>query len=54
MRVYLEVTGIEREGSLLDSMKKDVEKRAGKESAEGLKAAIRLKVTEVRPLRDPI
>ena len=54
IRVYLEVTAIETEGDLLNKFKTDVAGRAGKESAEALKAAIRFKITEVRPLVDPI
>ena len=50
MRLYLEVTAIETEGDLLNNFKTDVASRAGKEAAERLKAAIRFKITEVRPL----
>jgi hypothetical protein len=54
IRVYLELTAIETEGDLLNKFKTDVASRAGKESAEALKAAIRFKITEVRALVDPI
>jgi len=37
----------------LDNFKVEVGRRAGKEAAEGIKAAIRFKITEVRPLVDP-
>jgi hypothetical protein len=54
IRIYLEMTAIETVGKLLDKFKAEVGRRAGKEAAEGIKAAIRFKMTEVRPLVDPI
>lgn len=54
MRVYLEIEDIETRGDLLNQIKGGVAKRAGKEAADRLQAAIRFKVTEVRPLVDPI
>ena len=54
VRVYLELTAIETEGELLNKFKEEVASRAGKEAAESTKAAIRFKITEVRPLIDPI
>ena len=54
VKVYLELTRIETEGELLNKFKEEVTGRAGKEAAEGVKAAIRFKITEVRPLVDPI
>jgi hypothetical protein len=54
IRLYLEMTAIEVAGELLDNFKVEVGRRAGKEAAEGIKAAIRFKITEVRPLVDPI
>jgi hypothetical protein len=54
IRIYLEMTAIETVGELLDKFKVEVGRRAGKEAAEGIKAAIRFKITEVRPLVDPI
>jgi hypothetical protein len=53
VRIYLEVTEIEIAGELLDDFKAEVGRRAGKEAAEGIKAAVRFKITEVRPLVDP-
>ena len=53
-RIYLEMTAIETVGELLDKFKVEVGRRAGKEAAEGIKAAIRFKITEIRPLVDPI
>jgi len=54
IRVYLEVTGIESEGNLFEQIKEGVGKRAGKEAADRLQAAIRFKITEARPLIDPL
>ena len=54
VRVYLELTAIETEGELLNKFKEEVASRAGKEAAASTKAAIRFKITEVRPLIDPI
>jgi hypothetical protein len=54
VRIYLEMTAIETGGELLDKFKVEVGRRAGKEAAEEIKAAIRFKITEVRPLVDPI
>ena len=54
IRVYLEVTGIESEGNLFDQVKEGVGKRAGKEAADGIQAAIRFNITEVRSLIDPL
>jgi hypothetical protein len=50
VRVSLELTSVETEGDLLQEFKEHVAKRAGKESAAGIKAAIRFRITEVRPL----
>ena len=54
VRVYLELSAIETEGELLNQYKDTVAKRAGKKSADGLLAAIRFKIRDVRPLIDPI
>ena len=54
VRVYLDLTAIESEGDLLNKFKEEVAVRAGKEAAESIKAAIRFKITEVRPLVDPV
>lgn len=54
VRVYLKVTAIETEGALYDEIKEEVEKRAGKSSADNLKAAVVFTVTEVRPLIVPL
>lgn len=52
IRVYLELTATEREGELLEEFKKEVAGRAGKQAAEAVRAAMRFRVTEVRPLVD--
>lgn len=54
VRLYLEVDAFERYGELLDSFREKIRKMAGNESAEAIQAAIRFKVTDVRPLIDPI
>ena len=54
IRVYLEVTSFDTEGDLFNEVKEGVASRVGKQAADGLQAAIRFKVTEVRPLIDPI
>ena len=53
VRIYLDVVSIETEGDLYEEVKAGVAKRAGKEAADGFQAAIRLKITEVRPLMAP-
>jgi hypothetical protein len=50
----LEVTATETEGDLIDQFKQEIGARAGKEVADALQAALRLKITGVRPLIDPI
>lgn len=52
LRVYLELVAAETEGVLLEGFRKDVASRAGKEAAEALRAAIRFRITEVRPVID--
>jgi 3-hydroxyisobutyrate dehydrogenase-like beta-hydroxyacid dehydrogenase len=53
-RLYLEVDAFERYGELLDSFRENIRKMAGNEAADAIKAAIRFKVTGVRPLIDPL
>ena len=53
-RVYLEVTGIETKGELLDQIKGMIAQAAGEGAAKMIHAAIRFNVTEVRPLIDPL
>jgi len=54
VRLYLEVSSIETQGDLFEEVREGVAKRVGKEAADGLQAAICLKITDVRPLIDPI
>ncbi|MGB5984370.1 MAG: pyridoxamine 5'-phosphate oxidase family protein [Desulfobacterales bacterium] len=54
VRVYLEVDSFERYGELLDSFREKIRKLAGNDAAEAIQAAIRFKVTDVRPLIDPV
>lgn len=53
-RVYLEVASFEGYGELVDSLREKIRKAAGNEAANAIKAAIRFKITEVRPLIDPV
>jgi hypothetical protein len=53
-RVYLEMEAFEGYGELLDSLREKIRKIAGDQSANAIKAAIRFKVTDVRPLIDPL
>jgi predicted pyridoxine 5'-phosphate oxidase superfamily flavin-nucleotide-binding protein len=50
VRLYLEVDSMERYGELLDSFREKIRELAGDRSANAIVAAIRFKVTEVRPL----
>lgn len=52
-RVYLEMETHERYGELLDSFREKIRKVAGDQSANAIIAAIRFKVTDVRPLIAP-
>jgi hypothetical protein len=52
-RVYLEMEAMERYGELLDSFREKIRKVAGDRSANAIVAAIRFKVTGVRPLIAP-
>ena len=54
VRVYLEVTSINTEGELFEKVKEGVASRAGKQAADGLQAAISFRISELRPLIDPI
>ena len=52
-RLYLEIDAFERYGELLDSFRENIRKVAGDKSANAIIAAIRFKVTDVRPLIAP-
>jgi hypothetical protein len=51
-RVYLEAVDMETQGDFYDQIKGNIAKMAGKGAAEMIHAAIRFKITEVRPLID--
>ena len=51
-RVYLEATDMETEGDFCDEIKQNIAKAAGKQAADMIHAAIRFKITEVRPIVD--
>ena len=52
-RLYLEVDSFERYGEVLDSFREKIRKVAGNKSANAIIAAIRFKITDVRPLIAP-
>lgn len=52
-RLYLEIDAFERYGELLDSFRANIRKIAGDKSANAIVAAIRFKITDVRPLIAP-
>jgi hypothetical protein len=52
VRVYLEALDIETGGGFYDLIKENIAKAAGKGAADMIHAAIRFKITEVRPLVD--
>ena len=52
-RVYLEAQTIETEGGLLKQIKGKIAEAAGEAAAQMIHAAIRFKVTDVRPLIAP-
>ena len=51
-RVYLEATDMETEGRFYDQIKRDIAKVAGPQAADMIHAAVRFKITEVRPIVD--
>ncbi len=51
-RVYLEAVDMETEGEFLDQLKQNIVKAAGQQAADMIHAAIRFKITEVRPIVD--
>jgi hypothetical protein len=51
-RVYLEAVDMETEGKFYDGIKHNIANMAGKAAADRIHAAIRFKITEVRPLLD--
>ena len=53
VRVYLEAAAIETEGETLEQLRAQVAKVAGERSARAMHAAVRFRITGVRPLIDP-
>ena len=53
VRLYLTMDSFERYGELLDSFREKIRKVAGDASADAIVAALRFKVTDVRPLIAP-
>jgi hypothetical protein len=51
-RVYLEATDLETEGEFYDQIKQNIAKAAGEQAASMIQAAIRFKITEMRPIVD--
>jgi hypothetical protein len=51
-RVYLEAVDMETEGEFIDQVKQNIAKAAGQQAADMIHAAIRFKITEVRPIVD--
>ncbi len=51
-RVYLEVTDIETDGGFYKQVKENIEKAAGKAAGDMIYAAVRFRITEVRPIVD--
>lgn len=51
-RVYLEAVDMETEAEFYEEIKRGIAKVAGQEAAEMLRAAIRFRITEVRPIVD--
>ncbi len=49
-RVYLEAMAIETGGGFYDQIKENIAKAAGKDAAAMIHAAIRFKITDVRPI----
>lgn len=51
-RVYLEAVDMETEGDFYEEIKRGIAKAAGEEAADMIYAAIRFRITEVRPIVD--
>lgn len=51
-RVYLEAVDMETEGDFFDQIKQNIVKAAGQQAGDMIHAAIRFKITEVRPIVD--
>lgn len=53
VRVYLEAAAVETEGETIETLRAQIAKIAGERSARAIHAAVRFRITEVRPLIDP-
>ncbi|MCD6298681.1 MAG: pyridoxamine 5'-phosphate oxidase family protein [Deltaproteobacteria bacterium] len=53
-RVYLEALAIETDGGFYEQIKENISKAAGKATGDMIHAAIRFRITEVRPIVDPV
>jgi hypothetical protein len=51
-RVYLEALDMQKSGRFYDQVKHGIAKAAGQQAADMIHAAIRFKITEVRPIVD--
>lgn len=51
-RVYLEAVDMETEGKFYEEIKRNIAKAFGQEAADFVHAAIRFRITEVRPIVD--
>ncbi|MEW6664629.1 MAG: pyridoxamine 5'-phosphate oxidase family protein [Thermodesulfobacteriota bacterium] len=51
-RVYLEAMALETGGGFFDQLKENIEKAVGKAAADMIRAAVRFRITEVRPILD--
>jgi len=52
VRVYLEVLAVQTGGGFYDQIKDNIAKAAGKAAGDMIRAAIRFKIVEVRPIVD--
>lgn len=53
-RVYLEAVAIETGGGFYDQIRENIASAAGKAAADMIHAAVRFKITEVRPIVDTV
>jgi hypothetical protein len=51
-RVYLEALDMETSGSFYDQLKQNIAKAVGQQAADMIHAAIRFRITDVRPIVD--
>jgi len=51
-RVYLEAIDLETSGSFYDQLKQNIAKAVGQQAADMIHAAIRFRITDVRPIVD--